>query len=89
MIGEIRVTGWPPEELSRAALARLGASLPDLARHWLHWVSLHTGAPALLVAAVVIVVAWRLARKSARLVLEVGLVVMVLLMATRLQWIHW
>ncbi len=58
-------------------------------RHWLHWVSLHTGIPVLFVAALVIVLSFRLAKRVTRLLAEVALVVLALVVATRLHWIHW
>lgn len=73
----------------RAILPRALLSLPDHLRHWLHWVSGHTGIPVVCVAAVAIVVSFRVARRVARLVLEVTLVLALLLVATKLGWIHW
>ena len=73
----------------RASLPRALLSLPEHLRHWLHWVSGHTGVPAVCVAAVAIVLSFRIARRVARLVLEVALVLALLLVATKLGWIHW
>jgi hypothetical protein len=52
-------------------------------------VSLHTGIPIVVVAAVVLVLSYRVARRGARLALEVGVVVAILLVATQFGWIHW
>jgi hypothetical protein len=55
----------------------------------LHAVSRHTGIPVVVVAALVLVLSYRVIRRGARLALEVGVVVAVLLVATKLGWIHW
>jgi hypothetical protein len=49
----------------------------------------HSGVPALLVAAVLVVVGWRLLKKSARFFAEVALVTAALFAATQLGWIRW
>jgi low affinity Fe/Cu permease len=58
-------------------------------RHALEWVAHHTGVPVLLVAAVAIVVSWRIFKRSVRLVIEVGVALALLLVATKLGWISW
>ena len=55
----------------------------------IRWVSLHTGLPALVVAAVVVVLGYRILRKSARFAVEVALVAALLVAATSAGWIHW
>ena len=49
----------------------------------------HTGVPAIVVAAIAVVVSFRLARRMARLFVEVGLALAVLLTLTSLGWIRW
>lgn len=72
----------------------------QLFRHWffpvvpylraaLHWLSVHTGVPALLVAAVLVVVGYRILKRSARFVVEVAVVAALLVAATELGWIRW
>ncbi|MBX3185647.1 MAG: hypothetical protein KF819_01475 [Labilithrix sp.] len=58
-------------------------------RHALRWLSLHTGLPVLIVAAVLLAVGHRLLRKTARFAVEVALVSALLLAATEAGWIRW
>ena len=51
--------------------------------------SQHSGIPALLVAAVLVVVGYRLLKRSARFFAEVALVTAALFAATQLGWIRW
>ena len=53
-------------------------------KHAVMWVSRHTGVPAVVVAAIAIVLGWRLWRRSARFVLEVGVVLALLLFLTKI-----
>jgi hypothetical protein len=71
-----RLLAWPPAgaEAMRAAL---------------RWASQHTGLPTIVVAAIAVVVSWRLFKRSARLAVEVVVAVALLLVATRLGWIVW
>jgi hypothetical protein len=55
----------------------------------LHAVAKHTGVPVVVVAAIGLVISYRLLRRGARLAFEVSIVVVLLLVATRLGWIHW
>jgi hypothetical protein len=55
----------------------------------IHWLSLHTGVPALVVAAVLVVIGYRVLKRSARFAVEVALVAAVLVMASQLGWIRW
>jgi hypothetical protein len=57
--------------------------------HALRWLSHHTGIPALFVAAILIVVGWKILKRSARLAVEVAVVAAVLVAATELGWIRW
>jgi len=66
---------------------------PDRAVHGLRiavrYVSLHTGLPALVVAAILVVIGYRLLKKSARLLIEVALISLALFAAAELGWIRW
>jgi hypothetical protein len=76
---------WPALlwELARGELAwsfakRIGMYAAD-----------HTAAPSLLVAAVALVVGWRLLKRVSRFVVEVALVAALLAAATEAGWIRW
>jgi len=58
-------------------------------REGLHWLSHHTGLPVMLVAAIAIVISWRVFKKAARLAIEVAVVLVLLAIATKLGWISW
>lgn len=58
-------------------------------RSVLAWLSAHTGLPALLVAAIVVVVGYRVLRRTARFALEVAVVAAALLAASHFGWIRW
>ena len=64
-------------------------ALEAAGRFALRWLSLHTGLPALVVAAVLVVVGYRILKKSARFAVEVALVAALLLAATNAGWIRW
>jgi hypothetical protein len=59
------------------------------ARTALHWVASHTGLPVIIVAAIAIVVSWRIFRRSVRLAFEVIVALALLLVGTKLGWISW
>lgn len=67
----------------------LEASLLAACRHTLRLASRHTGVPAVVIAAVALVLSRRIVRAAARLALEVAVVVAALLAATMLGWISW
>jgi hypothetical protein len=58
-------------------------------REALRWGAHHSGLPVVLVAALALVVSFRVARRAARLAVEVVLATTVLLVATHLGWIRW
>lgn len=53
----------------------------------LRYVSAHTGVPAVVLAALGVVISYRIARKLLRLFVEVALVLGVLVLATRFGWL--
>jgi hypothetical protein len=61
----------------------------EVVKGWLRWVSHHTGLPVILVAAIALVVSWRLVRHTARFAVQVLLTLLALLVATRLGLIRW
>jgi hypothetical protein len=55
----------------------------------LAWVSVHTGVPALVVAAVALVVGYRVLQRTARFAVEVLVVSAALVLLTHLGMIRW
>ncbi|HSO38096.1 MAG TPA: hypothetical protein VLT33_36460 [Labilithrix sp.] len=64
-------------------------AIESAARFAVRWLSSHTGVPALLVAALLVVVGYRILKKSARFALEVALVAALLVAATHAGWLRW
>jgi hypothetical protein len=58
-------------------------------REALRWGAHHSGLPVVVVAALALVVSFRVAKRAARLAVEVVVATAVLLVATRLGWIAW
>jgi hypothetical protein len=61
----------------------------EFVKEWLRWVSHHTGLPVVLVAAIAVVVSWRLFKRTARFAVQVLLTLIALLVATHLGLIRW
>jgi hypothetical protein len=59
------------------------------AKHALHWAAGRTGLPVVVVAALTLVVGWRVARRTWHIAFELALALALLLVATRLGWIRW
>ncbi len=74
--------------LPLAALPRLPAVAAWL-KHALRYLSQHTGLPALLVAAILVAVGYRLLKKTFRFAMEVAVVALALVAMTELGWIVW
>jgi hypothetical protein len=72
--------GWAP---------RIGPAASAGLRLALRWASHHTGLPAMLVAAIALVLSWRIIKRTLRLALEVVIAVACLVAATRLGWLSW
>jgi hypothetical protein len=58
-------------------------------RSSLRWSAHHTGLPVILVAAIALVVSWRIFQRATRFALEVAVVLALLACATRVGWITW
>ena len=58
-------------------------------REALRWGSHHSGLPVVVVAALALVLSYRLAKRAARLAVEVVVATTLLLVATHLGWIVW
>ena len=81
------VASW---DLVRSALAALSwSSVLAGSKALVRWLSVHTGVPALLVAAVLLCVGYRLLKRSARFAVEVAAVALALVVASKLGWIRW
>jgi len=55
----------------------------------IHYVAVHTGLPALLVAAIAIVVGYKILKRTGRFALEVTVVSIALVAATEMGWLRW
>jgi hypothetical protein len=76
----------PPDPQRLLAYANvLGAS----AKHALRWASHHTGIPVVVVAAVALVVSFRVFKRSVRLAVEVAIALALVIAATKLGWVTW
>jgi hypothetical protein len=64
-------------------------SIEGALRFAVRWLAAHTGVPALVVAALLIVLGYRLLKKSARFLVEVALVAALLIAATHAGWLRW
>lgn len=53
------------------------------------WIARHTGIPAILVAALLIVLSWRLAKRMAHVAVEVAVVTALLVALTKLGALSW
>jgi hypothetical protein len=93
--GGAKTRSWPKWErvATIAPLLWLSAipwkSMENALRLAVRWVSLHTGVPAIVVAALLLVVGYRVLKKSARFMVEVALVVALLIAATHAGWLRW
>jgi hypothetical protein len=65
------------------------STIATAGRFAIRWLSLHTGLPALVVGAVLVVVGYRILKKTARFAVEVALVAALLVAATSAGWIQW
>jgi hypothetical protein len=65
----------------------------DVAVGWvracIRWGAAHTGLPVILVAAIALVLSWRLFRQAARLAVELAVALGLLAAATRFGWVTW
>jgi hypothetical protein len=87
MLGALVLPPWVLELEARVrptAQAALASS-----RHVLHWAASRTGLPVVVIAALALVVTWRVARRTWHVAFELALAVAVLLVATRFGWIRW
>ncbi len=78
--GYAAVTRWAP---------RFGGAVAGGLQLALRWGAHHTGLPVIVVAAIALVLSWRLLRRTLRLSVEVVVAVALLVVATRLGWLTW
>jgi len=58
-------------------------------RDALHWASVHTGLPVVLVAAIGVVLSWRVFRHTVRFAIEVAVATALLLLAKEFWLLRW
>jgi hypothetical protein len=78
--GSAHLTDWIP---------RIERETSGSLRMALRWGAHHTGLPVILVAAIALVMSWRILRRSLRLTVEVVLALALLVAMTRLGWLTW
>jgi hypothetical protein len=76
-------------ELAEERVRALAHAALAVGRHGLRWASQRTGLPGAVLALLAGVLAFRVARRTWRVALELGLALAVLLIATHLGWIRW
>jgi hypothetical protein len=60
----------------------------DRANGALHWISNHTGVPIVVVAALAIVITWKVFKAGLHLIVSVAIVTAALVVATNLGWVR-
>jgi hypothetical protein len=70
-------------------MPRIGPAVAGSVRTALRWGSHHTGLPIVLVAAITLVLSWRILKRTLRLTVEVVIAFALLVVATRLGWLTW
>jgi hypothetical protein len=75
--------------LGWASWPRFGPSVVASVRLVLRWAAHHSGLPVVLVAAIGLVLSWRIIRRTLRLAVEVVIALAALAVATRLGWLTW
>jgi hypothetical protein len=73
---DARWIGWVP-----SVGGGVRSALKDIAHH--------TGLPIVLVAAVALVLSWRMLRRTLPMLIEVAFAVALLVVATRFGWLKW
>jgi hypothetical protein len=75
-----KISRWVP---------RIGPTVAASVRAALRWGSHHTGLPIVVVAAITLVLSWRILKRTLRLTVEVVIALALLVVATRLGWLTW
>lgn len=80
------VPAWTDKAL---ATGLYGSSAAGAAfRGVVHYGAEHTGVPAVLVAAVALVISWRMFKRTMRFAVQVGVALVVVLVATHFGWLR-
>lgn len=86
------MSAWLPKGASASAGTWLSKSLEMPLAHFktvARYIEAHTGIPALLVAALLLVLGWRMAKRMAHVAVEVAVVALLLLALTKLGVVSW
>lgn len=70
-------------------LPHVGPTMARGLRAALRWGAHHTGLPVMLLAAICLVLSWRILKQTMRLAVEVVIALALLVVATRLGWLTW
>jgi hypothetical protein len=68
---------------------RIGPAAAGGLRAALRWGAHHTGLPVILVAAISLVLSWRILKRTLRMTVEVVIALALLVVATRMGWLTW
>jgi hypothetical protein len=85
----VGVLACSPDLLKSVLAAAHGSRLRAGGTSVVRYLSAHTGLPVLLVAAALVCIGYRVLRRSARFVVEIVAVTLVLSLLTRFGWIAW
>jgi hypothetical protein len=83
-----------PAGITRLPIPIDSATLLGAAKAAFRYVSVHTGLPALVVAAIAVVVGYKILKRTARFAIEVTVISLALAalldrFAVELGWVHW
>jgi hypothetical protein len=67
----------------------LASQAENRAQEGLHWVSAHTGLPGVVIGALGLVLAWRVASRTWYVIFELAVAFALLFAATHFGWIRW
>lgn len=90
----LRPFAGPPGSIAQALLHALPKAVSwDATLHELRlatrWLASHTGLPVIVVAALALLVGWRVLRRTARFLVQIAVVASLLAGAEAMGWIRW
>ena len=88
LLGSLQDVRQVCAQLKPVATRELKASLTHF-HHAAEWIARHTGIPAILVASLLIVLSWRMAKRMAHVAVEVAVVTVLLVALTKLGVVSW